>query len=207
MNAASRILERNWALLALGKKEDARKGIDRVLAAGKVPEALLQDATMKLDQKDYAGARKSIEEALGKTPEDVRALFVLVQSYEAQKQTAEAVQIMREYALKQPKSAAVQQYLGQTLFAARRPRRSAQSLRGGKGRETRFCGRGFFSGGTRRRRRQARRCPEDAHGSGSFSPRQHSRPSAAGAIRNESMGRSRRRSSSTARWWRWTART
>jgi tetratricopeptide (TPR) repeat protein len=115
MNAAPRIVERNWALLALGKKEEARKGIDRVLTAGKVPEVLLQDATIKLDQKDYAGARKSIEEALGKTPEDVRALFVLVQSYAAQKQTAEAVQIMREYALKQPKSAAVQQYLGQVL--------------------------------------------------------------------------------------------
>ncbi len=118
MNAASRILERNWALLALGKKEDARKGIDRVLNAAKVPEALLQDATVRLDQKDYAGARKSIEEALGKTPDDVRALFVLVQSYAAQKQTAEAVQIMKEYALKQPKSAAVQQYLGQLLAAS-----------------------------------------------------------------------------------------
>ena len=48
----------------------------------------------------------------------LRALFVLVQSYAAQKQTAEAVQIMREYALKQPKSAAVQQYLGQILAAS-----------------------------------------------------------------------------------------
>jgi tetratricopeptide (TPR) repeat protein len=106
MNAGSRIVERNWALLALGDKGAARKGIDRVLAAGKVPEALLQDGAMKLDQKDYAGARKSIEEALGKTPEDVRAPFMPVQSYAAQKQTAEAVQIMREYAQKQPKSGA-----------------------------------------------------------------------------------------------------
>jgi tetratricopeptide (TPR) repeat protein len=115
MNAGSRVVERNWALLALGNKAEARKGIDRVLAAGKVPEALLQDGAMKLDQKDYAGARKSIEEALGRTPEDVRALFMLVQSYAAQKQTAEAAQIMREYALKQPKSPAVQEYLGRVL--------------------------------------------------------------------------------------------
>lgn len=118
MGATPRILERNWVLLALGKKEEARKGIDRVLAAGKVPEALLQDAVMKLDQKDYAGARKSIEEALNRAPEDTRALFALVESYTGQKQPAAAVQIMREYALKQPKSAAVQQYLGQILSAS-----------------------------------------------------------------------------------------
>jgi tetratricopeptide (TPR) repeat protein len=115
MNTIPRIVERNWALLALAKKEDARKGIDRVLAAGKVPEALIQDAALKVDQKDYAGARKSIDEALGKTPEDIRALSVLVRSYTAQKQTAEAVRILREYALKQPKSASVQLYLGQIL--------------------------------------------------------------------------------------------
>jgi tetratricopeptide (TPR) repeat protein len=115
MNAGPLILQRNWALLALGDKEAARKGIDRVLTAGKVPEALLQDGAMKLDRKDYAGARKSIEEALDKTPEDVRALFMLVRSYTAQKQTAEAVQIMREYAQKQPKSPAVQEYLGRVL--------------------------------------------------------------------------------------------
>lgn len=118
MNSGPLIVERNWALLALGDKAAARQGIDRVLAAGKVPEALLQDGAMKLEQKDYAGARKSIEEALGKTPEDVRALFMLVQSYAAQKQTAEAVQFMREYAQKQPKSPAVQEYLGRVLAAS-----------------------------------------------------------------------------------------
>ena len=118
MNSASRILERNWALLALGKQEEARKGIDRVLAAGKVPDALVQDAAIKLDQKDYAGARKSAEEALDKTPGDTRALFTLVRSYAAQKQTAAAIQTMREYAQKQPNSAPIQQFLGQTLVAA-----------------------------------------------------------------------------------------
>ena len=60
--------------LALGDKAEARKGVDRVLAAGKVPEVLLQDAAMKLEQKDYAGARGSrSKKRLGKTPEDVRA--------------------------------------------------------------------------------------------------------------------------------------
>jgi tetratricopeptide (TPR) repeat protein len=115
MNSVPRILERNWVLLGLHRKEDVRKGIDSVLAGGKVPEALVQDAALKLDQKDYAGARKSSEEALNRTPEDTRALFTLVDSYTAQKQTGAAVQIMREYALKHPASAPVQQYLGRVL--------------------------------------------------------------------------------------------
>jgi tetratricopeptide (TPR) repeat protein len=117
VNAVPLILQRNWVLLALGKREEARKGIDRILAAARIPEAVLQDGVMKLDRKDYAGARKSIEDALGRTPEDTRALFLLVQTYAAQKQTAAAVQMIREYALKQPASPAVQQFLGQILAA------------------------------------------------------------------------------------------
>ena len=117
MRAAPLIFQRNWALLALGRKEEARRGIDRVLTAEKVPEALLQDADMKLGQKDYAGARQSAEEALNKTPGDTRALLALLQSYTAQKQSAAAVQRIREYALKEPASAPVQQFLGQILLA------------------------------------------------------------------------------------------
>lgn len=119
MGAVPLILQRNWVLLALGNKnEEARKGIDRVLTTRNVAEALVQDATMKLDQKDYAGARKVAEEALSREPEDARALSVLVQSYLAQRQTQAAVQRVREYALKHPESAAVQQYLGRVLAAS-----------------------------------------------------------------------------------------
>jgi tetratricopeptide (TPR) repeat protein len=113
--AAPIVLQRNWALLTLGQKAEARKGIDLVLAAGEVPEALLQDATFKLEQKDYAGARTSAERVLSRTPEDVRALTVLVHSYAAQNEMATAVKKISEYALRQPASAAVQQFLGQLL--------------------------------------------------------------------------------------------
>ncbi len=118
MSAAPLILQRNWVLLALGKQTEARKGIDRVLTAGRFPEAILQDGVMKLDQKDYASARKSIQDALGRAPQDIRALFLLVQSYAAQKQTPAVLQIVREYALKQPASPAVQQFLGEILAAS-----------------------------------------------------------------------------------------
>src|ERR1035437_619838 len=111
------LVQRNWALLGLDQKAEARKGIDRVLATVKVPEALLQDAVQKLKQKDYAGARASAEEALKQDPEEVRALDLLVRTYAAQKQFPIGVQKAKEHALRQPASAAVQQFLGQLLLA------------------------------------------------------------------------------------------
>ena len=110
------IVQRNWALLALGQKDEGRRGIDQVLAIGRTPDVLLQDAVLKLDQKDYSGARSSAEEILRQDPADARALNVLVQSYAAQKQMPTGVQKAREYAARQPTSAAVQQFLGQLLY-------------------------------------------------------------------------------------------
>jgi tetratricopeptide (TPR) repeat protein len=108
-------VQRNWALLVLGRIAEARKGIDHVLAAGKVPEALLQDSELKLTQKDYAGARVSSEQVLEQAPENVPALNVLVQSYRAQNQLPAGLKRAREQAAKQPNSDAIQQYLGQLL--------------------------------------------------------------------------------------------
>jgi tetratricopeptide (TPR) repeat protein len=112
------VVQRNWALLALGQTAEARKGIDQALSAGKVPEALLQDAALKLEQKDYAGARASAEGALTQSPEDVRALNVLVQSYALQNQLPAGLQKVREHALRQPTAAPVQQFLGQLLASS-----------------------------------------------------------------------------------------
>ena len=109
------IVQRNWALLALGRKEEARKGIDQALAIGRTSDALLQDAVLKLDQKNYSAARASAEEILKGNPGDARALNVLVQTYAAQKQMTAGVQRAKEYAGKQPASAAMQEFLGQLL--------------------------------------------------------------------------------------------
>ena len=111
------VTKRNWALLGLDQKAEARKGIDLVLATVKAPEALLQDAVLKFDQKDYAGARASAEGVLSQNPEEVRALDLLVRTYAAQKQLPIGVQKAKEHALRQPTSAAVQQFLGQLLAA------------------------------------------------------------------------------------------
>jgi tetratricopeptide (TPR) repeat protein len=107
--------QRNWALLALGRKPEARAGIDQALALGRSPDALLQDAVLKVDQKDYAGARASAEEALKKDPGNVHALNILVVTYSVQKQGPAGLQKAKEYSALQPKSASMQEYLGQLL--------------------------------------------------------------------------------------------
>jgi tetratricopeptide (TPR) repeat protein len=111
------LVQRNWALLALGRAAEARKEIDLVLSRGKVPEALLQDAALKLSQKDYAGARASAEGVLAQSPQETRALKLLFQTYAAQKQAPIGLQKVREYAAKQPASAVIQQSLGELLLA------------------------------------------------------------------------------------------
>ena len=117
-NSVALIAQRNWALIALARNADARKGVDQVLAAAKYPEAQLQDAVLKLQQKDYAGARTAAEEELKGAPDDSRALNILVQSYAAQKQMPAAVQKVRDYAAGRPKSAQVQEFLGQLLASS-----------------------------------------------------------------------------------------
>jgi tetratricopeptide (TPR) repeat protein len=109
------VVARNWAFLALGQAVEARKGIDQVLSAGQVPEALLQDSALKLAQKDHAGARAAAEKTLSQNPEEVRALNVLVQTYAAQNQLPAGLQKAREYAQRQPGSAPIQEYLGRLL--------------------------------------------------------------------------------------------
>jgi len=76
---------------------------------------LLQDAALKMVQKDYAGARTSAEEALKQSPGDVRALKMLIQTYSEQNQPSIGLQKAREHAQQHPASASVQMYLGQVL--------------------------------------------------------------------------------------------
>ncbi|MBZ5582678.1 MAG: tetratricopeptide repeat protein [Acidobacteriia bacterium] len=111
------VVQRNWALLTLGQKDEARKGVDQALALGRIPDAILQDAVLKFGQKDYSAVRGSVEEVLKYSPEDVRALNLLFQSYAAPKQAPAGVQKVREYAARLSASAPVQQFLGQILAA------------------------------------------------------------------------------------------
>ena len=55
------LVERNWALLASGDKAALRASIDRGLAIyNNAPGLLLQDGLLKIENKDFAGSRKSL---------------------------------------------------------------------------------------------------------------------------------------------------
>ncbi|MCX6629954.1 MAG: tetratricopeptide repeat protein [Candidatus Solibacter sp.] len=113
------LLVRNWVLIAAGKGEEARRGVDAALAFAKTPEALLQDGLLKLAKQDLAGSRASLEQSLNASPEDLRPLALLVQSYVAQKQIPAATERIRLAVAKRPKSLSAQSIGRQ---AGRRPR-------------------------------------------------------------------------------------
>jgi tetratricopeptide (TPR) repeat protein len=111
------LVARNWALWAMGDFAEMRKGIDAAMARGRSADLLMQDGLWKLNAGNPSGARASVQEALKINPGDIRALAVIRQSYAAQKQSAAALETIKEYANKEPKSAPVQELLGMVLMA------------------------------------------------------------------------------------------
>jgi cellulose synthase operon protein C len=109
------VAQRNWALWRTGDMVGMRKGIDQGLAASKSTEFLLQDGLWKLRSGNAAGARTALEAALNLNPGDIRALGALQQTMTTQKQSAAALQEIKQYAARQPKSAPVQEFLGVML--------------------------------------------------------------------------------------------
>jgi tetratricopeptide (TPR) repeat protein len=116
-NLPALVTERAWALLASGETAEARVAIDPVLAAGRPPEALMVDATIRFVSKDYSGARNSAEEVLKAKPDELRALSLLYRTYAMQKQIPAGVQAVRSWAAKSPKAAPVQNMLGEVLLS------------------------------------------------------------------------------------------
>src|ERR1019366_1399105 len=112
------MVQRNGALMGLGRWDDAGKGIEAGLKISRSPDLLIQEAILKMQRKDPAGARKPVEEALTLAPENVRALAVLVGTYRAQGHAEVALSPLQEHAARYPKSAPVQQYLGVVSVAS-----------------------------------------------------------------------------------------
>jgi len=112
------IVQRNWALLALGRKEELRKQVDLGLTAARVPDLLAQDAFLKTEEGKYAAARSSLDEALKQDPENLPALEMLVRVYTIQKDLPGAIERIRAYAAQRPKSAQLPGILGNLLVAA-----------------------------------------------------------------------------------------
>jgi tetratricopeptide (TPR) repeat protein len=115
------ILERNDALYALGDYAEMRKGVDRGLGIARQPGLLLQDGLLRFRLHDLKGGRASLEEALGKQPQNWKALEALAMSYVAEKKLGEATALVRQYTARTQGSAAAQQYLGTWLRRAGDP--------------------------------------------------------------------------------------
>ena len=111
------LVQRNWALWALGDLPEMRKGIDVGLSRERSPDLLLQDGLWKLRAGNPSGARAALEEALKINPADLRALGALKQTYAGPNQ-ALALQKVKDYASRQPRSAPVQEFLGVLLMAS-----------------------------------------------------------------------------------------
>ncbi|HLY17512.1 MAG TPA: tetratricopeptide repeat protein, partial [Bryobacteraceae bacterium] len=111
------IVESNWALLDLGRRDEARQGVAEGLRAARTPDLLLQDALLKIGDRNYTGARAALDAALAQNPEDVRALRALVKLYDARGQYAAGVAALREYVSRHGSSAPLQNYLGEVLLA------------------------------------------------------------------------------------------
>jgi tetratricopeptide (TPR) repeat protein len=109
---------RHWALWSLGDMSELRKSLDAALRVGRTPDLLIQDGLWNLKAGKASAARASLEEALKISPSDLRALEALTWSYTRQNQGSVALSKVKEYAARQPKSAAVQDFLGTLLVAS-----------------------------------------------------------------------------------------
>ena len=105
--------------MALGDQAQARKEIDRGLAIARTPALMLQDATLKAMQKDFTGARVSLDALLKVQPLNMQLWNLLVQTYAAEKQLPKAIQRLREATDQNPKSASLQFLLAATLINTR----------------------------------------------------------------------------------------
>ena len=136
-NALPLAIERNWALLALGQIKELRTELDGALKSDRVPELVLQDTILRIEERDYAGARADAEELLHRNPEDIQAAQATAESFAAQGQVSRAVERIAELAAARPKSAALQFLLGQwerkagKLVEARKAFEDAKSADGG----------------------------------------------------------------------------
>ena len=113
-------IERNWALLFLGRDKEVRPVLDQALRYGASPELVLQDGILKMRAGDYAGARVAGEKVLKQDPDNARAAHLVLDSYMAQKQGDKAGAWLTGMVAARPQSAPLQFLLGQWLGSLHR---------------------------------------------------------------------------------------
>jgi tetratricopeptide (TPR) repeat protein len=94
------IVQRNWALLALGRRDEFRQAVGVALKTTHVPDLLIQDAILKFQEKNYSGAQSSLDEVLNQDPENVSAHFNLQHLYKElgeQQKSSEHFRLHQKY--------------------------------------------------------------------------------------------------------------
>jgi tetratricopeptide (TPR) repeat protein len=104
------IIEHNWALLGVGDTKALRAALDEALRVRRVPELVVQDGVLRMQQADYNGVIADAEEAIKNN--DVRGARLLAGAYLALKQPAKAEQRLKELSAEHPKSAMLANVLG-----------------------------------------------------------------------------------------------
>jgi Tfp pilus assembly protein PilF len=137
-NVLGLITERNWSLYATNNVKEMREVLDRTLKLGRYPELLIQDALLKMQGRDFAGARVVIDEILRIDPENVRAARVLADSYLAQKDPTKALERLTGLAQAKPKSAPLQNLLGQFQLSQGRLTEARKSFEAAKAIDAHF---------------------------------------------------------------------
>jgi len=112
---AAFVVTQAWVWIGQGKRADARKAVDAVLAVSRIPEALIQDGILRIANRDLAGARAPLEVALKSNPEDLRALGVLAQTFPRGQEEAAAEKI-RSYIRQKPGSFPLQMFWARWLL-------------------------------------------------------------------------------------------
>jgi tetratricopeptide (TPR) repeat protein len=137
-NAIGIAIERNWALLATGDLKQLRDNLNRLLKFVRNTDLVLQDALLKFKEKDYAAARIDAEEVLRARPEDGRAALVLADAFGAQGNSTKGLERLAEAAAAHPKSAALQQLLGDWYANAGRLAEARTAFEAAKSDSNRF---------------------------------------------------------------------
>jgi len=104
-------IQRIWPLIELNRVEEAQSAVSNLIRLEN-PEVLLQDAVLRMRQRDYAGSQASAQKVLAKNPADVRALELILRSYAGEKRTADGLALIRHHASQHRSIAALHLFLG-----------------------------------------------------------------------------------------------
>lgn len=107
------VIGRNWAMISQGNLKEARANSDRVLQLVRTPDAIYQNAVVRLLQNDYPGGQDQLEEMLKQNPGDLRAPELMMQVFDLQKEIPKGLDRLKQLASANRKSAPLQRLVGQ----------------------------------------------------------------------------------------------